>query len=114
MKIAVSADERMISGHFGHCENYLVFEVENGKIINETAHKNPGHAPGITPPLFVVSLGVNAAIGGTIGQGALDIMKEAGIDVVLGVTGDAAQAAEDYLAGKLKNDNDAIKSCGGC
>ena len=114
MKIAVAANGNVISDHFGLCENYIVFEVEDGKIISEEAHKNPGHAPGVTPPIFVASLGVDAAIGGTVAQGAIDVMKKGGVDVILGVSGDAKQAALEYAAGKLKTDEAAIKACGGC
>ncbi len=114
MRIAVAVTGDVISDHFGHCENYQVFELENGEIIKEENHKNPGHAPGITPPVFVAGLNVEAAIGGTVGQGAVDVMKEAGVDVILGVSGDPRTAAKDYAAGKLSTDADAIKKCGNC
>lgn len=114
MKIAVSVNGNEISDHFGTCENYLVFELEDGKIINEETYKNPGHAPGITPPIFIAGLGVDAAIGGTVAQGAVNVMKAGGVDVILGVSGDPRIAAENYAAGCLKHDEAAIKPCGGC
>lgn len=114
MKIAVSANGHTISDHFGHCEDYIVFQVEDGKVIGEEVHKNPGHANGMTPPSFVASLGVDAALGGTVAQHAVDVMKNAGVDVVLGVSGDARTAAENYAAGRLTHDADSIKPCGNC
>ncbi|KAF5064314.1 Dinitrogenase iron-molybdenum cofactor [anaerobic digester metagenome] len=114
MRIAVSVNDQVISDHFGLCENYMVLDVEDGKIVGEELHKNPGHAPGVTPPSFVAGLHVAAALGGTVAQGAVDVMKNAGVDVVLGASGDPRQAALDYASGKLKHDPEFIKSCGGC
>lgn len=114
MRIAVSVNNGVISDHFGHCEAYQVFEVEDGKIINEELHKNPGHADGMTPPIFVGSLNVDAALGGTVAQGAIDVMNQAGVDVVLGLSGDPRQAALDFASGKLEHDPSAVKSCGHC
>lgn len=114
MRIAVAVDNNEIAGHFGLCAAYHVFEVENGTVINEETHKNPGHAPGVTPPTFVAGLKVDAAIGGTVSQGAVDVMNQGGVDVILGVSGDPRQAALDYAAGKLKTDESAIKPCAGC
>ena len=49
MKIAIaSADEQTISKHFGRVEKYVVYPVENGKVINRKTfpkpgrHRNPG------------------------------------------------------------------------
>lgn len=114
MKIAVSTNNGVISDHFGLCETYTVYEVTDGKIVNEDIHKNPGHAPGVTPPSFIASLGVDAALGGTVAQGAVNVMQAAGVDVVLGLSGDPAEAALAYAAGKLTTDPNAVKECGGC
>lgn len=34
MKIAVSCNGNQIWAHFGHCENFMIYETENGKIIS--------------------------------------------------------------------------------
>lgn len=114
MKIAVAADDRVIAGHFGLCQDYIVFNAEDGKITGEEVHKNPGHADGMTPPLFIAGLGVDAAIGGTVAPHALKVMQDAGVDVVLGASGGVKEAVEAYLAGTLKMDESAIQPCGGC
>ena len=49
MKIAVPASGDMICGHFGHCENFIIFETENGEITDRKAIPNPGHKPGFLP-----------------------------------------------------------------
>lgn len=35
MKIAVSCNGDHIWAHFGHCENFMIYETENGAIISE-------------------------------------------------------------------------------
>ncbi len=52
MKIAaVAAMGNTVAGHFGHCENFIFFDTENGKIVSEQSVPNPGHRPGFLPNL---------------------------------------------------------------
>ncbi len=46
MKIAIAADGNRVSGHFGHCEGFMIYEIENGEILNHKFEPNPGHRPG--------------------------------------------------------------------
>ncbi len=49
MKIAVAAMGHTVAGHFGHCENFIFFDVEDNKIVDEKSVPNPGHRPGFLP-----------------------------------------------------------------
>ena len=49
MKIAVASDEKYVSGHFGHCEGFTIYEVEEGKSLEKSFTPNPGHRPGFLP-----------------------------------------------------------------
>ena len=49
MKIAVAAMGSEVAGHFGHCENFIFFDAEDGKIVAENSVPNPGHRPGFLP-----------------------------------------------------------------
>ncbi len=102
MKIAVSCNGTSIWAHFGHCENFMIFETANGAITAEASVPNPGHRPGFLPN-FLADLGVNVIISGGMGGGAVDIFNERGVEVVLGAQGDAKTAVEAYLAGKLES-----------
>ncbi len=102
MKIAVASEKNKVTGHFGHCENFNIFEVEDKKIVKSESIANPGHRPGFLPN-FINDLGVHVIISGGMGGGAVDIFNENGIEVVIGTTGDAKIAAESYLAGELKS-----------
>lgn len=42
---------------------------------------NPGHRPGFLP-VFLVEKGVKVIISGRMGQGAIDIFNEKGIEVI--------------------------------
>ena len=33
MKIAVASETDMVTGHFGHCTNFNIFDTEGSKII---------------------------------------------------------------------------------
>lgn len=102
MKIAVASMGNMVAGHFGHCENFCIYEEENKKIVSENSVPNPGHKPGFLPN-FLNDMGVNVIISGGMGGGAIDIFNEKGIEVVTGANGVAKEAAQNYAAGKLKS-----------
>lgn len=102
MKIAVSCNETQIWAHFGHCENFMVYEATDGKITSETSVLNPGHRPGFLPN-FLADMGVEVIISGGMGGGAVDIFNERGVEVVLGAQGDAKVAVEAYLLGELES-----------
>jgi predicted Fe-Mo cluster-binding NifX family protein len=117
MKIAVASENGKVTGHFGHCEDFHVFEVVDNKIIKAQAIPNPGHKPGFLPN-FLNDMGVNVIISGGMGGGAVDIFNEKGIEVILGATGESKEAAEAYLNGALKStgsichDHHHADSCG--
>lgn len=102
MKIAVASEGKMITGHFGHCENFNIYETEGNKIIKSESVPNPGHRPGFLPN-FLNDLGVNVIISGGMGGGAIDIFNEKGIEVITGAMGDAKEAVIGYLEGSLKS-----------
>jgi predicted Fe-Mo cluster-binding NifX family protein len=102
MKIAVASDNGNVTGHFGHCESFMIFDTEGKKIVKTEAVANPGHKPGFLPN-FLNDMGVNVIISGGMGGGAVDIFNEKGIEVVIGVSGTAADSAALYLDGKLES-----------
>ena len=102
MKIAVASEKDRVTEHFGHCENFNLFEIENNQIIKSESIPNPGHKPGFLPN-FLHDLGVNVIISGGMGGGAIDIFNEKGIQVVTGAQGRAAAVVESYLQGTLKS-----------
>lgn len=102
MKIAVASEGKMVTEHFGHCVNFNIFEVESNKIVKNESIPNPGHKPGFLPN-FLNDMGVNVIISGGMGGGAIEIFNEKNIEVIVGTTGEAKTAAEQYLKGELKS-----------
>lgn len=100
MKIAVASTGAMTTEHFGHCENFNIFDAENGVITGRESIPNPGHKPGFLPN-FLGDLGVNVVISGGMGQGAIDIFNQRNIEVITGAAGSAEDCAKRYLAGEL-------------
>ena len=102
MKIAVSCNGSKIWAHFGHCENFMIYDVQDNKIVSSENVPNPGHKPGFLPN-FLADRGVNVIISGGMGGGAVDIFNERGVEVVVGAEGDAEEAVKKYLRGELKS-----------
>ena len=101
IRIAIAGEGKNVTEHFGHCEAFLVYDVENGKIIKEESLPNPGHKPGFLPN-YLADRGVNVIISGGMGGGAVDIFNERNVEVIVGASGDAKIAVEKYLNGELK------------
>lgn len=100
MKIAVASEGKMTAGHFGHCENFNIYDVEGKTIVKEDSVPNPGHKPGFLPN-YLYQLGVNVIISGGMGGGAIDIFNERGIEVIVGAAGEAKANVLAYLEGNL-------------
>ena len=83
-KVAVPIANNALSMHFGHAEQFLVFDTENNQISGTKAHSPPPHELG-TYPRWLGSLGVTDIIAGGLGQRAIDIFLQNGINVYTGV-----------------------------
>lgn len=93
-------DGTEVSAHFGHCQKYAIFSVENDKTIRGADLNSPGHEPGKLPR-FLAEHGANLVIAGGMGPRAIDLFHQNGIDVILGVSGDVDSVAEAYVRGDL-------------
>lgn len=102
MKIAIASEGSIVSGHFGHCEGFTTYEVENGTAGKKQFVANPGHKPGYLP-VFLRDLNVSAIIAGGMGATAQELFNENGIDVYVGVQGHCDEVAEQYAKGILKS-----------
>lgn len=102
MKIAVASEGKIVTGHFGHCQNFNIYDTNKNEIVKSTSVPNPGHKPGFLPN-YLNDLGVNVIISGGMGGGAVEIFNEKGIEVITGASGDAENCVNNYLNGKLKS-----------
>ena len=100
MRIAVTYENGEIFQHFGHTEQFKVYDVENGKIMSAEVVDTNGSGHGALAGVLS-ALHVDALICGGIGGGAQAALAAAGIQLYGGVSGDADQAAEALAAGTL-------------
>ena len=105
MKIAVAAMGNVVAQHFGHCENFILYETKGETIQEKVSIPNPGHKPGFLPN-FLGDKGAEVIIAGGMGGGAVDIFNERNIEVVVGADGDADTAVIRYLKGDLISTGD--------
>jgi len=88
-KIAIPVVEGHLSAHFGHCEEFSIFDVdlENKKIIGQEKAPSPPHEPGLLPR-WLAEKGVNVIIAGGMGTQAQQLFAESGITVSVGASAD--------------------------
>lgn len=105
MKIAVPSHQDKVDEHFGHCEYFTVFTVNDKKEIlsEETVSSPAGCGCKSDIALTLSQMGVNMMLAGNMGQGAVNVLNGCGIDVLRGCSGDVKAVAEGWLAGNLKD-----------
>jgi predicted Fe-Mo cluster-binding NifX family protein len=105
MKIALPSNQNQIDEHFGHCECFTVFTVDDkSKILSEEK---------ITPPAgcgcksniaqTLAEQGVKLMLAGNMGEGAVNVLNSHGIDVLRGCSGDVKAVTKSWLSGKLRD-----------
>ncbi len=100
MKIAVTYDNGNVFQHFGHTEEFKVYDVENNKIINTqiVSSNELGHS---ALAYLLEKNKINVLICGGIGGCAIGALKEYGIELYAGIAGNADKAVNDYIEGNL-------------
>lgn len=100
MRIAVTYENGEIFQHFGHTEQFKIYDVEDGKIISSEVVDAGGSGHGALAGVLS-ALKVDALICGGIGGGAQMALSDVGIRLYGGVSGNADAAAEALAAGEL-------------
>jgi len=103
MKIAIPTTEGKLAAHFGHCEQFALFEIDptNRTITHRTSLAPPRHQPGVLPG-WLHDQGANVIIAGGMGSRALSLFAENGITVMVGAPDeDPEQIVMAYLDGSL-------------
>lgn len=100
MKIAVTYDNGEVFQHFGHAEQFKVYEIEDGKVASSKVLGSNGQGHGALSALLSENK-IDALICGGIGGGARQALSEYGIELYPGVQGGADEAVEALLAGSL-------------
>ncbi len=106
MRIAVTYENGEVFQHFGHSEQFKLYDVEDGKIVGEQIVDATGSGHGALAG-FLQAAKVDALICGGIGKGAQMALADAGIELYAGVQGQADAAAEALASGTLEYDPNA-------
>lgn len=102
-KIAVPVTGGVLSSHFGHCEQFVLFDVEaDGKSIGRRQVLTPPpHEPG-TFPRWLHEQGATVIIAGGMGSRAQSLFDQNGIRVVVGASNaEPDLLVRDFLDGRL-------------
>lgn len=106
MKIAVPTRDGIVDEHFGHCDHYTIYRITDGKLDDGSRLESPqgcGCKSNIASVLK--EMGVEIMLAGNIGQGAVNVLAQSGIQVVRGCQGQVREVAEGFLAGTVKDQN---------
>jgi len=110
MKLAITYENGKIFGHFGHTEQFKIYEISDGQITGAEVIDTNGQGHGALAG-FLRDNNVAVLICGGIGVGAKQALAEAGIRVLAGVTGEADAAADSFIRGSLVYSDEV--TCGG-
>lgn len=108
MKIALPSCGDIIDSHFGHCEYFTVFTVNESEIISEEIVPSPagcGCKSNIASVL--ADIGVSMMLAGNMGDGAVNVLNHSGIDVIRGCQGNVKEVALAWLSGAVIDSGDS-------
>jgi len=115
MKIALPSRQNLIDGHFGHCEYFTVFTIDNDTkeiTAQETLASPSGCGCKSNIAFILAEMGVTTMLAGNMGDGAVNVLNSAGIEVVRGCSGDVKDAVLKWLDGSLKDSGDSCHEHG--
>jgi len=104
MRIAIPVAQDRLSPHFGHCDQFAIFDIDDNlkKIINRNDAIPPAHAPGVLPK-WLHENNVSVIIAGGMGQRAQQLFAQNDIEVVIGATTSSPEElVSAYLGGTLE------------
>jgi len=102
MRIAVTYKDGKVFEHFGHSEEFKIYDVEGDNIISSEIVGVDGAGHGALA-CVLASNNVDVLICGGIGPGAQNALEEQGIELCAGQSGQADTIVELFLIGGLTN-----------
>jgi predicted Fe-Mo cluster-binding NifX family protein len=120
LKIAIPVEQGVLSPHFGHCAEFAFIEADpiGKKIIRMEIVSAPPHQPGLLPQ-WLGETGCNIIIAGGMGNRAISLFSQRGIEVICGAPSMNPQdIAQAFLNGGLQTsgnlcDEPGFKEAGG-
>lgn len=100
MRIAVTYENGEVFQHFGHTEQFKLYDVENGAVIYSQNVGTNGSGHGMLANFLAMNQ-VDTVICGGIGAGAKNVLANAGIKLFCGIEGCADKAVNQLINGTL-------------
>ena len=112
VRVATTYDNGNIFMHFGRSEQFKIYDIQDGKVLNEQVVGTGGTGHGALAGLLANG-GVDTLICGGIGGGAINALTQAGITVYAGAQGNCDACVEALIAGTLAQTGKATCDCHG-
>jgi len=101
MRIAVPIAGGRVSAHFGHCDQFGLFDTEDSEIRGTEYLSPPAHEPGVFPR-WLKEQGADTVISGGMGRRAQQLFSDQCIRVEFAAPdGDPEETVKSYLRGSL-------------
>ncbi|WP_459478654.1 NifB/NifX family molybdenum-iron cluster-binding protein [Clostridium saccharoperbutylacetonicum] len=110
MKIALPSRNNNIDDHFGHCEYFTVLTIDQQTkqiTASETVQSPAGCGCKSNIASTLAEIGVKVMLAGNMGEGAVRVLNNSGIDVVRGCSGEINTVALNWLKGSLVDSGDS-------
>ena len=107
MKICITSQgnnlDAEIDPRFGRASYFLIVDKDReGNEIIQNPYIQAGGGAGIQAAQFIANKDVEVGITGNIGPNAFQVLREAGLSVISGVSGGVRTAVERYNRGELE------------
>ena len=101
-KIAVPVDQdNQLDAHFGHCKFFALIDVDDKKIVSAEKVVPPPHEPGLLPK-WLSEKGVTDIIAGGMGQKAIELFNQYGVNAFVGAPKlSANELVQDFVNNNL-------------
>jgi len=105
MKIAVPTRDNRVDGHFGHCDTYTIFQIDESNQVQSKEVLKWSHGCGCRSNIVgtLRDMGVGTLLAGNMGRGAMNKLRSHQMNVVRGCEGNVDELVNTYLQGKIKD-----------
>lgn len=103
-KIALPVNsDNHVDGHFGHCDSYSIYTVsENNEVIDvQTLKSEQGCGCKSNIASVLAAQGVTLMLAGGIGNGAINVLNNSGIEVIRGCSGAVSDVVDSFIKGTI-------------
>ncbi len=99
MKIAIPTRDNIVDSHFGHCESYTIYTIDDNREITGKESLPSPQGCGCKSNIASVlqQMGVTVMLAGNMGDGAFNVLNYHGINVYRGCSGDTDQLVKLFL-----------------